>query len=147
MMLLISLALSVAFVASWVTTLGVGGFGLDFWWELAFLVVIMLARHWLDMRAPGAASGALDALAALLSDNAEKVTADGVIEVPLAELAVGDVVLVRTGGRIPADRTVRDGVAELDESMITGESRTVPRGAGIASLPGRSPPTTHCRCG
>jgi Cu2+-exporting ATPase len=130
MMLLISLALSVAFVASWVTTLGIGGFGLDFWWELAFLVVIMLLGHWLEMRALGAASGALDALAALLPDSAEKVTADGVIEVPVAELAVGDIVLVRTGGRIPADGTVQDGMAELDESMITGESRTVPRGAG-----------------
>ena len=130
MMLLIALAISVAFVASWITTLGVGGFDLDFWWELALLIVIMLLGHWLEMRALGAASGALDALAALLPDTAEKVTADGVVEVPVGELAVGDVILVRSGGRVPADGTVVDGRAELDESMITGESRAVPRGVG-----------------
>ncbi|MEV6417379.1 copper-translocating P-type ATPase [Kribbella sp. NPDC051718] len=130
MMLLISMAISVAFVASWVTTLGIGGFDLDFWWELALLIVIMLLGHWLEMRALGAASGALDALAALLPDTAEKVTADGVVEVALSNLSEGDVVLVRSGGRVPADGQVVDGQAEVDESMITGESRPVPRAVG-----------------
>ncbi|MFI7063447.1 copper-translocating P-type ATPase [Kribbella sp. NPDC050124] len=130
MMLLISMAITVAFVASWVTTLGLGGFDLDFWWELALLIVIMLLGHWLEMRALGAASGALDALAALLPDAAEKVTADGVVEVSLSELEAGDVVLVRSGGRVPADGTVVDGQAEVDESMITGESRPVSRAVG-----------------
>jgi Cu2+-exporting ATPase len=134
MMLLIALAISVAFVASWITTLGVGGFDFDFWWELALLIVIMLLGHWLEMRALGAASGALDALAALPPDTAEKVTADGVVEVPVDELAAGDVVLVRSGGRVPADGTVVDGRAELDESMITGESRAVARGLGDTRL-------------
>ncbi|MFH7611491.1 heavy metal translocating P-type ATPase, partial [Pseudomonas syringae pv. tagetis] len=73
MMLLIAMAITVAFLASWVTTLGIGGFDLDFWWELALLVVIMLLGHWMEMRALGAASSALDALAALLPDEAEKV--------------------------------------------------------------------------
>ena len=73
MMLLISMAITVAFVASWVTTLQLGGFDLDFWWELALLIVIMLLGHWLEMRALGAASGALDALAALLPDPPSKV--------------------------------------------------------------------------
>ena len=130
MMLLISMAISVAFVASWVTTLEIGGFDLDFWWELALLIVIMLLGHWLEMRALGAASGALDALAALLPDEAEKVTDDGVVEVALADLVEGDVVLVRSGGRVPADGLVVDGQAEVDEAMITGESRPVPRGIG-----------------
>jgi Cu2+-exporting ATPase len=130
MMLLISMAISVAFAASWVTTLGIGGFDLDFWWELALLIVIMLLGHWLEMRALGAASGALDALAALLPDTAEKVVDDGVAEVPLGDLAEGDVVLVRSGGRVPADGTVVDGQAEVDESMITGESRPVSRAIG-----------------
>ncbi|MDX6259044.1 MAG: P-type Cu2+ transporter, partial [Kribbellaceae bacterium] len=130
MMLLIAMAISVAFVASWVTTLGIGGFDLDFWWELALLIVIMLLGHWLEMRALGAASGALDALAALLPDTAEKVTADGVVEVALGNLSEGDVVLVRSGGRVPADGQVVDGQAEVDESMITGESRPVLRAAG-----------------
>ncbi|MBB5983851.1 heavy metal translocating P-type ATPase [Kribbella solani] len=136
MMLLISMAITVAFVASWVTTLKLGGFDLDFWWELALLIVIMLLGHWLEMRALGAASGALDALAALLPDSAEKVTDDGVVEVSLHELRAGDVVLVRSGGRVPADGTVVDGQAEVDESMITGESRPVSRAVGDSVVAG-----------
>ncbi|WP_410784773.1 heavy metal translocating P-type ATPase [Kribbella sp. C-35] len=136
MMLLISMAITVAFVASWVTTLQLGGFDLDFWWELALLIVIMLLGHWLEMRALGAASGALDALAALLPDSAEKVTDNGVVEVSLHELQTGDVVLVRSGGRVPADGTVVEGQAEVDESMITGESRPVSRAVGDAVVAG-----------
>ncbi|TCO45693.1 Cu2+-exporting ATPase [Kribbella antiqua] len=136
MMLLISMAITVAFVASWVTTLEIGGFDLDFWWELALLIVIMLLGHWLEMRALGAASGALDALAALLPDSADKVTDDGVVEVSLSELQEGNVVLVRSGGRVPADGTVVDGQAEVDESMITGESRPVARGVGDSVVAG-----------
>ncbi|MGH3424031.1 MAG: heavy metal translocating P-type ATPase, partial [Nocardioidaceae bacterium] len=94
MMLLIAMAIGVAFVASWVTSLGIGGFDLDFWWELALLVVIMLLGHWLEMRALGAASGALDALAALLPDSAERVVGEETEQVPLTDLAVQDVVLV-----------------------------------------------------
>jgi P-type Cu2+ transporter len=130
MMLLISLAITVAFVASWATTLQVGGFDLDFWWELALLIVIMLLGHWLEMRALGAASSALDALAALLPDSAERVRGSQTEVVSLAELGVGDVVLVRSGGRVPADGTIVSGSAAVDESMITGESRAVRRGAG-----------------
>ncbi|EYR63130.1 ATPase [Actinotalea ferrariae CF5-4] len=129
MMLLVALAITVAFVASWATTLGFTD-SLDFWWELALLVVIMLLGHWLEMRALGAASGALDALAALLPDLAEKVTDDGTVEVPLDALRTGDVVLVRAGGRVPADGVIVDGSAHLDEAMITGESRPVRRGVG-----------------
>ncbi|MBW0106879.1 copper-translocating P-type ATPase [Pseudonocardia sp. KRD291] len=131
MMLLIGLAISVAFVASLLTSLGVAGLMLDFWWELALLVVIMLLGHWLEMRALGQASGALDALAALLPDVAERVGPDGSVSaVTPADLAEGDTVLVRSGGRVPADGTVVDGAAEVDESMITGESRTVSRAVG-----------------
>lgn len=65
-MLLIAMAITVAFIASWITTLGIGGFHLDFWWELALLVTIMLLGHWMEMRALGSASSALDALTALL---------------------------------------------------------------------------------
>ncbi|MFF0989461.1 heavy metal translocating P-type ATPase [Kocuria nitroreducens] len=136
MMLLIAMAITVAFTASWVTTLGIGGFDLDFWWELALLVVIMLLGHWTEMRALGAASSALDALAALLPDEAEKVTGTEVRTVPVAELAVGDVVLVRSGARVPADGAIVDGAAEFDESMITGESRTVGRRTGDTVVAG-----------
>lgn len=130
MMLLIAMAISVAFIASWITTLGLGGFDLDFWWELALLIVIMLLGHWLEMRALGSASGALEALAAMLPDTAEKITDDGHREVPISELTRGDLVLVRAGARVPADGTVTDGRAEVDESMITGESKAVTRQVG-----------------
>ncbi|SDT28741.1 Cu2+-exporting ATPase [Jiangella sp. DSM 45060] len=131
MMTLISLAITVAFVASGLTTLEIGSLDLDFWWELALLIVVMLLGHWLEMRALGQASGALQALAELLPDTAERVGPDGAVtEVPLAQLAVGDVVLVRSGGRVPADGVVAEGTAEVDESTVTGESKTVSRGPG-----------------
>jgi Cu2+-exporting ATPase len=128
MMLLISMAITVAYVASAATSVGL--FDLDFWWELAALVTIMLLGHWQEMKAIGQAQGALAALAALLPDDAERITEAGMETVPVSDLAVGDVVLVRSGARVPADGVIVDGAAELDESMITGESRAVPRGTG-----------------
>ncbi|WP_246858639.1 copper-translocating P-type ATPase [Citricoccus sp. SGAir0253] len=136
MMLLISLAIAVAFLASWVTTLGLGGFDLDFWWELALLVTIMLLGHWMEMRALGAASSALDALAALLPDEAERIVDGNPVTVPISALAVGDVVLVRAGARVPADGQIVDGSAEFDEAMITGESKAVSRGVGDTVVAG-----------
>ena len=131
MMLLIALAITVAFGASAATSLDIGGVDLDFWWELALLVVIMLLGHWLEMRALGNASSALDALAALLPDSAERIEDEGAVtSVGLDELKPGDLVLVRSGGRVPADGTVLEGHAELDESMITGESRLVTKTIG-----------------
>ncbi|QDY89568.1 heavy metal translocating P-type ATPase [Arthrobacter sp. UKPF54-2] len=130
MMLLIAMAITVAFLASWATSLGLGGFDLDFWWELALLVAIMLLGHWIEMRALGSAQGALDALAALLPDEAERLTDGGTETVSVADLVPGDAILVRPGGRMPADGTVTEGQAEFDESMITGESKTVLRSPG-----------------
>jgi Cu2+-exporting ATPase len=129
MMLLISLALLVAFGASLATEAGWLD-ELDFWWELAALVTVMLLGHWQEMKAIGQAQGALAALAELLPDEAERVTADGTETVSLSSLVPDDVVLVRPGGRVPADGTVVDGRAELDESMITGESKAVARSTG-----------------
>jgi Cu2+-exporting ATPase len=137
MMLLIAMAITVAFLASWATSLRIGGFDLDFWWELALLVTIMLLGHWLEMRALGASQGALAALAALLPDEAERVLDSGATEtVPAADLAPGDLVLVRAGGRLPADGRIESGTAELDESMITGESKTVSRSPGDSVVAG-----------
>ncbi|MFE6305649.1 heavy metal translocating P-type ATPase [Nocardiopsis sp. NPDC057823] len=131
MMTLVAMAITVAFGSSLLATFGVVGMALDFWWELVLLVVVMLLGHWLEMRALGQASGALEALAALLPDRAERVGADGAVEeVAIADLRTGDTVLVRSGGRVPADGTVVQGAAAVDESMITGESRTVTRGEG-----------------
>jgi Cu2+-exporting ATPase len=131
MMLLIGFAITVAFAASLATSLGIGSLDLDFWWELALLIVIMLLGHWLEMKAIGQAQGALAALAELLPDEAERVTADGGVEtIPLRELHVGDIALVRPGGRVPADGEIVEGEADFDESMITGESRPVPKAVG-----------------
>src|SRR5690242_11353743 len=97
MMTLISLAIVVAFVTSWAGTLGL--FEVEIWWELATLITIMLLGHWLEMRSIAQARGALAALAELLPDTAERVVGAGTETVPLEGLVVGDVVLVRPGGR------------------------------------------------
>ncbi|HET6792743.1 MAG TPA: heavy metal translocating P-type ATPase [Actinomycetota bacterium] len=128
MMLLIALALIVAFGAS--VASAVGWLDLEFWWELALLVDVMLLGHWLEMRALGQATSALDALAALLPDTAERVTESGTEEVTLDALRPGDVLLVRSGARVPTDGTIVEGEAAFDESMITGESRPVTRRPG-----------------
>src|ERR1700716_3968880 len=125
MMTLISLAIIVAFGTSLAATFGL--FEIDVWWEVASLITIMVLGHWLEMRAISQARGALTALAALLPDTAERVEGADTRSVPLSELRVGDVVLVRPGARVPADGTVVDGAADADESMITGESKTVPK--------------------
>lgn len=128
MMTLISLAIVVSFVTSWAGTLGL--FQVEIWWELATLITIMLLGHWLEMRSIDQARGALSALAELLPDTAERVT-DGATEtVSLSALAVGDVVLVRPGARVPADGVVSEGSADVDESMITGESMAVSKAPG-----------------
>jgi Cu2+-exporting ATPase len=125
MMLLISLAITVAFVASVASTLDV--LDLEFWWELSALVTIMLLGHWQEMAAIGRTRGALAALAELLPDDAERVIDGGTEHVSLADLRVGDIVLVRPGGRVPADGVLVEGQADFNESMITGESRPVLR--------------------
>jgi len=134
MMTLISLAIVVAFITSWAGTLGL--FDIEIWWELSSLIVIMLLGHWLEMRSIAQARGALAALAELLPDTAERVTGGNTETVPLAELALDDVVLVRPGGRIPVDGVIVEGSADVDESMITGESRAVSKEPGAKVVAG-----------
>jgi Cu2+-exporting ATPase len=134
MMTLISLAIVVAFVTSWAGTLGV--FDVEIWWELATLITIMLLGHWLEMRSIAQARGALAALAELLPDTAERVTDGGTETVPLDQLAVDDVVLVRPGARVPVDGVVAEGSADVDESMITGESKPVSKDPGDKVIAG-----------
>ncbi len=129
MMTLISLALAVAFVFSWVVQLGL----IDanaLWWELASLVTVMLLGHWIEMRSISQAQGALKELAKLLPDMATRVTDSGEETVPVSELKDGDLVLVRPGESVPADGVVRKGESDLDEAMITGESRPVRKTEG-----------------
>jgi P-type Cu2+ transporter len=134
MMTLISLAIVVAFAASLAATLGF--FQVDLWWELSTLISVMLLGHWLEIRAVTQARGALSALATLLPDSAERITESGIEKVPVAELRVNDVVLVRPGSRVPADGVVVEGTAEVDESLITGESRAIPKAPGSAVVGG-----------
>ena len=135
MMLLISLGITVAFLASWAATVGLVGPELEFWWELALLVVIMLLGHWVEMRSLAQTGSALDSLASLLPDQAERVVASGANAGAVEIVAPGDLeyddeVIIRPGDSVPADGVITQGSASMDESMITGESRTVRRSVG-----------------
>jgi len=134
MMTLISLAIIVAFGTSLAATFGI--FEIEVWWELASLITIMVLGHWLEMRAISQARGALNALAALLPDTAERVNGAETQSVPLSDLRMGNTVLVRPGTRVPVDGVVTEGTADVDESMITGESKTVSKGPGATVIAG-----------
>lgn len=129
MMTLISLAISVAFIYSLLITLNVLD-GMDFWWELATLVTIMLLGHWLEMASVMGAQGALRELAKLLPDEAELLTKDGTKKVAVSDLKLNDKVLIRPGGQIPVDGEVFKGESKLNESMLTGESKPVNKSKG-----------------
>src|SRR5690242_2912842 len=134
MMTLIALAISVAFVFSLAVTFGFPG--MDLWWELATLVTIMVLGHWIEMRSIAQAQGALRALAKLLPDTAERISGDHTDVVPISALREGDLVLVRPGAGIPADGVVREGSSHVNESMITGEARPVPKSSGGGVIAG-----------
>jgi Cu2+-exporting ATPase len=135
MMTLISMAISVAFVYSLLVTLKVVS-GMDFWWELATLVTIMLLGHWLEMASVENAQDALNELAKLLPDEAEVITNGKSRAVPVSELRVGDILLVRPGAQIPIDGVVTKGGSEVNESMLTGESKPVKKTVGAEVIGG-----------
>jgi Cu2+-exporting ATPase len=124
MMTLISMAITVAFGYSLAVTLKLVH-GMDFWWELATLVTIMLLGHWLEMASVMNAQGALKELAKLLPDEAELVVDGGTKKVAVSSLKPADQVLIRPGAQIPADGEVVQGESEVNESMLTGESKQV----------------------
>jgi len=127
MMTLISMAITVAFVYS-LASLAVPTES-AFFWELVTLIDIMLLGHWIEMRSVRRASSALDELAKLMPDTAERITSDGETEeVPASDLEEGDLVLVRPGASVPADGVVEEGESDVNESMITGESTPVSKG-------------------
>jgi len=135
MMALITLAISVAFLYSLATTFF--NFGESFYWELVTLIDIMLLGHWLEMRSVRQASGALNELAKLLPDTAEKIKGDGSIErVPSDSLVKGDIFLVRPGESVPTDGTIVEGQSNVNESMITGESKPVSKDVGDTVIAG-----------
>lgn len=135
MMALISLAISVAFVYSLLNEFF--HFGETFFWELVTLIDIMLLGHWLEMRSVRQASGALNELAKLMPDTAERITHHGETEmVSVRDLRAGDVLLVRPGSSIPADGEVTEGESSVNEAMITGESKPVDKQPGSNVIAG-----------
>lgn len=135
MMTLISLAISVAFAYSSLITLNIVE-GMDFWWELATLVTIMLLGHWLEMASVMNAQGALKELAKLLPDEAEVVTKTGTKKISVSELKAGDIVFIRPGSQIPVDGIVTKGKSKVNESMLTGESKPVDKSKGVNLVAG-----------
>ncbi len=134
MMTLIALAISVAFFYSAATTFGLPG--KSFYWELATLIDIMLLGHWIEMKSVLGASRALELLVQMMPSVAHKIEGDRVIDLPIAELQTGDLVLVRPGERIPVDGIVIEGTSYVDESMLTGESKPVKKTRGDAVTAG-----------
>ncbi|MFW5689964.1 MAG: HAD-IC family P-type ATPase [Spirochaetota bacterium] len=128
MMTLIGLAITVAYVYSAAVTFGLEGS--PFYWELATLIAVMLAGHWIEMASVLSASSALEKLAQLMPDTAHRKRGDEVEDVPLSEVKQGDVLLIRPGEKVPSDGAVRGGESYLDESMLTGESKPVHKREG-----------------
>ena len=138
MMTLIALAITTAFLYSLATMLGLSG--MPIWEELATLVTIMLLGHWIEMRSIARARGALSELAELLPDVATRIVEvtgpEQLVEVPVARLSEGDLILIRPGASIPVDGEVADGTSSVDEAMITGESRPVGKKPGDRVIAG-----------
>jgi Cu2+-exporting ATPase len=128
MMTLVAVAITTAYVYSSAVVFGLPGMG--FFWELATLIDIMLLGHWLEMRSVMGASRALEELARLMPSDAHKITEEGVVDVPLAEIDSGDRVLIKPGEKIPADGVVITGETSVNESMLTGESKPVSKAVG-----------------
>ncbi len=121
MMMLISLAIVAAYVYSVLTTFFISG--MNYYFELASLILIMLAGHYIEMKAQMSAGNAVESLAKLLPSDAEVIHEDGsTSEVKVDQLKKGDRIFIRPGAKIPIDATVYEGHSEVDESMLTGES-------------------------
>jgi len=129
MMVLVSLAVTVGYVFSVAATFLFTGVG-DFYWEISTLVVFLLFGHWMEMRMTSRATGALQELVKLIPPTANVQRDGGFTEVPTSEVGVGDILLVRPGGKVPIDGVIIEGASALDESMITGESRPVSKEVG-----------------
>ena len=126
MMTLISMAISVAYFYSSATVFGLEG--MDFFWELATLIDIMLLGHWLEMKSVLGASKALQLLVSMMPSEAHRVTGDSVEDVKLEDLQKDDIILIKPGEKVPADGIIVKGESYLNESMLTGESKPVKKG-------------------
>jgi len=123
MMTLISMAISVAYFYSSATVFGLSG--VDFFWELATLIAIMLIGHWIEMKSVLGASKALQLLVSMMPAEAHRVKGDTIEDISLEDLLKDDVILVKPGEKVPADGIIIEGSSYLNESMLTGESKPV----------------------
>jgi len=128
MMTLVALAITVAYVYSVAVVFGLPG--MDFFWELATLIVIMLLGHWLEMRSQMAASKALQSLVALLPNDVTVEHNGSPVKIKLEQLKNGDTVIIRPGEKVAADGLIVEGSSYLNESMLTGESVPVRKESG-----------------
>ena len=128
MMTLVAIAITVAYLYSTAVVFGLQG--MDFFWELATLIDIMLLGHWLEMRSQMAASRALQSLVALLPSTVHVDRNNIIVDIPLQELENGDVALIKPGEKIPADGDILEGISFVNESMLTGESNPVKKEPG-----------------
>ena len=126
MMTLISMAISVAYFYSTATVFGLNGE--DFFWELSTLIIIMLLGHWLEMKSVLGASKALQLLVSMMPAEAHRVKDDSIEDIKLEDLQIGDVILIKSGEKVPADAIIVEGESYLNESMLTGESKPVKKG-------------------
>jgi Cu2+-exporting ATPase len=134
MMTLVAFAISVAYVYSVATVFGLKG--MDFFWELATLILIMLLGHWIEMKSVAGASRELELLVQLMPDDAHLVDGDKVIDVKTETLKEGDVILIKPGEKIAADGIIAEGESYLNESMLTGESKPVRKSKGDKVIAG-----------
>ena len=123
MMTLIGFAITVAYVYSVATIFGLKG--MDFFWELATLILIMLLGHWIEMKSIAGASKELELLVQLMPSDAHLVHDDHIMDVKTETLKENDIVLIKPGEKIPADGIVTEGESSINESMLTGESKPV----------------------
>ncbi len=134
MMTLVAFAISVAYVYSVATVLGL--IGMDFFWELATLILIMLLGHWTEMKSIAGASRELELLVQLMPDDAHLVSGDKITDVKTESLKEGDMILIKPGEKVAADGVIVDGESYLNESMLTGESKPVEKAKGDKVIAG-----------
>jgi P-type Cu2+ transporter len=128
MMTLIGVAITVAYVYSSATVFGLEG--MDFFWELATLILVMLLGHWIEMKSVLGASKALELLVSMMPSEAHVIRDGQTVQIPIGELMKGDTILVKPGEKVPADGLVVEGESHLNESMLTGESKPVQKEKG-----------------
>jgi Cu2+-exporting ATPase len=134
MMTLIGVAITVAYIYSVATVFGLSG--MDFFWELSTLILIMLLGHWIEMRSVAGASKELELLVQLMPSEAHMVHGDHIMDVKTTTLKENDVVLIKPGEKVPADGTVIEGESYLNESLLTGESKPVAKMKGDKVIAG-----------